>query len=120
MSIRIEIGDYVLGIWIFDNPPFNMLGLVTKHEDEWRFDSRSRYYTDNKVWDSLDPQHFWSVIYKEGITQAEIIEAVRAFFKDIATQFGDGEYHETLVRSSDPHMLHQAIKRTPFLHHMVL
>jgi hypothetical protein len=118
MTIEIKPNDYVLGIWIFDSPPYNLLGLVLKDESGWQFHVRSRTYIDDKVFDSADHKRFWEVRFKGDQTEAQVLEDVRGIFKSMQRAFGGGDYHETLVRSTDPHALHQALKKTPYIHIM--
>lgn len=118
MSIELKPGDYVLGIWVFDNPPYNLLGIVRKSEGQWIFDVRTRTYVDDKIFDSKDRKRFWQVTYKPDQTEESVLESVREMFHHLSTIEGDGTYHETLVKSTDPYMLHQALKKTPYIHIM--
>lgn len=125
----LEKGMYVSAVWMIPLENARDQGGRTYEQADWfaallrregerdfTFEYRFRYYVDDKVYGSSDPQSAYAVTMK-GKTEAEAIAIAQMCAETISKTSQVGcPIHKLVLRSSDPDFILERMRAEPMLH----
>lgn len=108
---------YTSAMWFMGNEYLDWMFMLFKNKGEnfFRANYRFRYHKDDKIFDSDDEKHWYSIVYKEDAIEDDLILKTHVVAKQLGVML-ELEPEYVPIKSDAPDALYEALKDKPWAH----